>query len=121
MTTQQRHHPHSHPLGPSYTATVVLDIGGDIGALVVHTDATELGREIEISDATRPEAPRTHSAVRERIIGARSSHCAVYPQVPAGRYLLWDDADTPAGEVTVTGGRVTEYRWAAPPPGPSAA
>ncbi len=36
-------------LGPSQDGTVVLDIGGDVGALVLLTDASLLGAEIEIN------------------------------------------------------------------------
>ncbi len=36
-------------LGPSRDGSVMLDIGGDIGALVLHTSAEMLGVEIEIS------------------------------------------------------------------------
>ena len=36
-------------LGPSYDGTVVLDIGGDIGALIIYTPESMLRAEIEIS------------------------------------------------------------------------
>ena len=54
---------------------------------------------------------RTHSMVRERGTAAGTSYAAVYPGVPAGTYTVWRDHDTPAGTVTIDGGRVTRYRW----------
>ena len=43
-------HPHAHhPLPPSGPGTVVLDIGGSVGALVVHTPAALAGLEIELA------------------------------------------------------------------------
>ena len=35
--------------GPSGPGTVVMDVGGDIGALILYTPAAMDGREIEIS------------------------------------------------------------------------
>lgn len=118
-------HPHTHhAYGPSATASVVLDIGGEIGALILHADAAQLGREIEISpvprgDAAREdgaEAPvRTHSMVRERRTDP-PSYDAVYPDLREGEYTVWHDGETPAGTVTVVGGRISEFAFSADTP-----
>jgi len=110
--------------GPSGAGSVVLDLGGAIGALVVETPAALSGREIEISlvaaaisaaatsaTATSAAGGRTHSLVRERRTAAGTSYAAVYPDLPAGQYLIWRRMDTPVGEVTIDGGVVTRFRW----------
>jgi hypothetical protein len=105
--------------GPSSAGSVVLDLGGAIGALVLEAPAALSGREIEISLVAGAvggvgagnQRRRTHSLVRERRTAAGTSYAAVYPGLPAGRYLIWRHADTPAGEVTIDGGTVTRFRW----------
>ena len=94
--------------GPSGAGSVVLNVGADIGALVLYTPADLDGEEIEIST---PGARRTHSQVRERRAGGSVQHAAVYPGLAAGDYTVWRDATTPAGIVTVSGGHVTSYHW----------
>ena len=51
--------------GPSGPGTVVLELGADVGALVLFTPADLDGREIEISREDQV-ARRTHSQVRPR-------------------------------------------------------
>jgi len=96
---------------PSGIATVLLDIGADTGALILHAPAELNGVEIEISPNGAAGAARTHSRVRERRIGSAPRHAAVYPAVPAGTYTVWRDAVTPAATVTITGGSVTCCHW----------
>jgi hypothetical protein len=103
--------PESVP-GPSRAGSVVLDLGAGVGALILDTPAELSGREIEISPAADgAHARRTHSLVRQRRTGAGTSYAAVYPGLAAGDYTVWRDALTPAGTVTIDGGRVTRYRW----------
>jgi hypothetical protein len=98
-------------LGVSGAGSVVLDLGGAIGALVLETPAALSGREIEISLVGTAATHRTHSLVRERKTAAGTSYAAVYPGLTAGRYLIWRHADIPVGEVTIDGGMVTRFRW----------
>ncbi|MEV0426644.1 phospholipase [Micromonospora sp. NPDC050495] len=109
-------HQHQHTLGPSERGSVVLELGGDCGALVVYTGPDLHGREIEISPAGR-DGPRTHSAVRARHVRDGVFHSAVYPGLPADVYTVWWDDRTPAGAISVTGGAVAEFVWptSAPP------
>ncbi|QLQ39375.1 phospholipase [Micromonospora robiginosa] len=104
------HRHQHHDLGPSYRGTVMLDLGGDTGALIIHTGRELHGREIEISRADR-DGPRTHSAVRERHVLDGVFHSAVYPDLEAGVYTVWWDDDTPAGAISVTGGSIAEFVW----------
>jgi len=103
---------HTHHLhGPSSTASVVLDIGGSIGALILQADQARLGEEIEISRVApegEPPAPRTHSMVRERRTDP-PSYDAVYPDLHAGQYTIWADPTTPAGSITITGGQISRF------------
>jgi hypothetical protein len=97
-----------HVPGPSRAGSVVLDLGAGIGALILDAPAELDGREIEISPAAGgPGSPRTHSLVRERRTSAGVGYAAVYPGLAEGVYTIWRDAETPAGTVTIHGGRVT--------------
>jgi hypothetical protein len=98
-------------LPPSGPGTVVLNLGADVGALILHTTADLDGLEIEISPDGVPGAARTHSQVRERRTGASIRYAAVYPDLTAGDYTIWRDADTPAAVITITGGSITNWRW----------
>jgi hypothetical protein len=111
---------HEHSYGPSGSGSVLLDLGGDSGALIIYTGREEHGREIEISRADGAVGPRTHSAVRERHVRDGIFHSAVYPDLPAGIYTVWWDDHTSAGAISVTGGRVAEFVWpSSVPPGAS--
>jgi quercetin dioxygenase-like cupin family protein len=100
----------AHTLAPSTSATVVLNLGPGIGALLLHTGPQELHREIEISPAGAPHT-RAHAAVRERILPTGSRFAALFVDLAPGDYTLWHDAETPAVTVTVTEGSVTEQTW----------
>jgi hypothetical protein len=103
-------HQHRHDYGPSWDGTVVLDIGGDVGALVVHTPADLDGLEIELARRNE-DVPFVHTAVRERHLLDGTVHAAVFAEVPAGSYTLVGIGSRPSIPVTVTGGHVTELRW----------
>jgi hypothetical protein len=100
--------------GPSGPGTVVMEVGGDIGALILYTPAEMDGREIEISRDGEPAAKRTHSQVRARHMATGTRYAAVYPGLVAGPYTIWADADRPAVSVVITGGEVASCRWPAP-------
>ena len=98
--------------GPSGPGTVIMELGAGIGALVLYTPSGLDGREIEISPDGDPSARRTHSRVRARHLGRVTRYAAVYPELAAGSYTIWRDADRPAATVTITGGQVTSCDWA---------
>jgi hypothetical protein len=85
-------------------SAVILDVGADIGALVLYTPAAMDGQEIEISTGGRP---RTHNVVRRRDTG---DYAAVYPGLPSGDYTIWH-GDAPATTAIVAGGTVTTCHW----------
>ena len=105
-------HTAAHTTGATGAGSVILELGGDTGALVLHTPARLHGTEIEISpESGGPHGRRTHSLVRERVTASGTSYAAVYPHVPAGRYTIWGDDGVPVGTVVISGGRVASFHW----------
>lgn len=88
----------------------VLDIGGDVGALILRTGAEYLDHEIEISPAG-DDAARTHTAIHRRTIGGRVVYAGVYPELSAGEYRVWTDDPRLPNHVTIVGGAVAELDW----------
>jgi hypothetical protein len=103
------HSGHHEPAQGQAPDNLILDIGADTGALVIHTGTDRDQAEIEISP-TGAGQPRTHNVVRARQAPAGVRHAAVFPALRAGGYTVWGDASTPAGTVTVHGGMITEFR-----------
>jgi hypothetical protein len=97
--------------GPSGPGTVVLELGAEIGALILYAPAKLDGAEIEISRDDDPGARRTHSQVRQRHMATVTRYAAVYPGLQAGPYTIWRDEHSPAAAVTIIGGRVTSCHW----------
>jgi hypothetical protein len=104
-------HHHHHSSAPSGTASVVLDLGTETGALVIYTGPDREGQEIEVSRADLDDPVRTHAAVRARHVQPKTLYGVVIPELRPGPYTIWQDPDTPLATVTVTGGTVTEFRW----------
>lgn len=102
--------PH-HLTGPSEEGSVLIDIGGDVGAAIVSTSAALVGSEIEIRRA-RTSWDGTHVAVRERRVAGGALHAALFPGLECGTYEIRvrDDADGPTATLTVEGGRVSAIR-----------
>ncbi|MEO9138809.1 MAG: phospholipase [Jatrophihabitans sp.] len=118
-------------LGPSYDGTVVLDIGGDVGALIIHTGADLHLAEIEVSRVdgglplphthdghthdghthAQPDPTRTHVAVRERRGSTGVRFAAIYPGLREGVYTVWGLDGAVRDAVTIEGGAVAELDW----------
>jgi hypothetical protein len=94
-----QHRPHAE--------NVVLELGEELGALVVYADAALLHEEIEISPAV-DDARRSHKDVLERLVNGRSIHAAVFDRLERGAYTLWHRGEPIARRVAVAGGRVAE-------------
>ena len=90
--------------------TLVLDIGGDIGALVIVAGADLAEQEIEISPGADARTPRSHNVVHARRGGDRVAYTAVFPSVPAGEYTVWHRDGSPHARVTILGGQVTQLQ-----------
>ncbi len=90
--------------------SVVLDIGGDIGALIAYLPESFAGTEIDISVADGSK-PFTHTGVHPRVApNGNRRLTAVYPELTTGDYQLWHPNDgVPLGPVVhVDGGAVAE-------------
>ncbi len=97
----------------AYGGPVMLDVGGDRGALVLLTTPDWAGAEIEIS-RLGGDGSRTHVGVHLRTAGSRTVHAAVYSSLPEGDYQLWAGAERPGPVVHVPGGSVVQERWVEP-------
>ena len=107
MTTVQAENPHAGQ------GTVMLDIGGDIGALVVLVPASLIGEEVEIRPpGTRPHGHLPHVAVVDRPVPGGHLPSLVFLEVLAGCYVLSrkGTADVVLTAV-VSGGEVTTVNW----------
>ena len=98
-------------LGPSYDGTVMLDIGGDIGALIIHTGPDLHLAEIEVSRTGEEHAHRTHVAVRERRGPSGVRFAAIYTGLREGEYTVWGGNGEPADTVRISGGEVAQLDW----------
>jgi hypothetical protein len=112
---------------------VLLDIGGNIGALVVTMPAAMEGREVELRPILRGDhqdgghdrehdhappgtGPHSHRHPHVGVLGRPTSsgmvYSLVYPTVTEGQYEL---ALLPAGDVVMTvavrGSAVTQANW----------
>jgi hypothetical protein len=94
---------------PSWDGSVVLDIGNDVGALVLHTTRQWLNHEIDLAPDDW-SLPHTHSAVRERRSSDGSTYAAVYPQLQEGGYAIVGSSQ----RLAIAGGRVTDVELAEP-------
>lgn len=90
---------------PGPTSTSVLDIGGEVGALVVLLADRPAGGELEAEPVGSPHA-RFHTGVHRRELGRDSAWTAVFPEVVAGTYHLLDEGGSPLATVAVAGGAV---------------
>jgi hypothetical protein len=114
------HHDHSHapaeaPFvddGPTQgpPEALVLDIGDDIGALVLYADESCLGLEIDLTPVGAPRSHHMHTMIRRRRAVGREFIAGVYPELVEGVYTVWGIDDLPRGEVTIEGGRVSEFQ-----------
>jgi hypothetical protein len=97
-----------HPEDPAEEcASVLVEVGGDKGALVLYLDDGFRHQEVEISRVG--SAHRVHTGVLERRTAAGAVLAGVFGSLVAGSYVVWRDSTTPAATVAVTGGRVTEW------------
>ncbi len=124
-------HDHDHEtreqsqLGPSQQGSVMLDIGGDVGALIIRTGPELLLAEIEVGrtdgeTAVPPEherhhghshGGRTHVAVRERVGPSGTQYAAIYPGLRAGEYTVWGTDGKVADTIAIAGGQITTLDW----------
>lgn len=129
----QDHGPDSPENPDAGQGSVLLDIGGDVGALVVTMPVDQVGHEVEIlADGEEPSgpdadhghdhghghghghgAPRHVAVVRRPVLGGELP-ALVFPDLVEGTYRLVPKGSTAVVlEVTVRGGEVTTLDWPA--------
>src|SRR5438309_437138 len=108
--SRDHHTEHQQYSARKHPEFVVLEIGEDGGALILHTDAGMHGVEVEISPAD-DDAQRSHKEVLERMIGGRPDYTAVFDRLREGTYTLWTDGVARMREVAVAGGQISELSW----------
>jgi hypothetical protein len=85
----------------------MLDIGEEVGALIVHTDRAFDDREIEVSSPAVGEGRRIHAVVHPHRVGEDIEHAAVFVELAAGRYTVWaPDGGGIWGTAVVEGGDI---------------
>jgi hypothetical protein len=106
-------HAHRHENPHAGKGSVLLDIGGDIGALVVTMPAEMLGEEVEVVTGHEGSGHhRPHVAVVPRPLGDRTTPSLVFPELVAGSYaLVPKGTDDVRLRVHVRGGEVTSADW----------
>jgi hypothetical protein len=104
-TTTHLHVAHEAGLPPQ-GGPVLLDIGDDIGALIVRMDRELLGTELHV--LREGEHHTTHTGVWERRVGLDEVVVAVFPALAEGSYSIVDGHGGLLQAVTVEGGQITE-------------
>ena len=115
-------HPHAHAHGGEENpyagqGAVLLDIGGDVGAIVVEMPTEMVGVEIEVRrvDDAAPGLDAEHAphvAVVARAAPEATVPSLVFPELREGTYALSHKGGGPAqATVTVTGSEVTHLTW----------
>jgi hypothetical protein len=108
-------HDHENENPHAGQGSVLLDIGGDVGALVVTMPASMLGEEIEVmTGRDQPGQHRPHVAVVPRPIGDETVPSLVFAELVEGSYaLVPKGTDDIRLRLEVRGGEVTSAVWPA--------
>ena len=88
----------------------VLDIGDDLGALIIYTRPEMAGKQIDVSPRDRPWA-RVHTDVLERRANGNPVFAALFLALAEDDYFIWGASSEPIGEFSIAGGQVTEVNW----------
>ncbi len=89
---------------------LVLDIGEDIGALILYAEESCLGMEIDLTPVGAPRSHHMHTMIRRRRAVDREFIAGVYPELVEGNYTVWGIDGHPLGDVVIRGGHVSEFR-----------
>jgi hypothetical protein len=108
---------------PSSEGSVLVDVGGSFGALVVFAPEPMHGVEIELRLVDGVWSG-THTAVRRRELRDGLAYAGVFGSLPEGEYELRimgssreSSGDTADLRVAVYGGAVTNGQWPTHPEG----
>lgn len=92
--------------------SLVLDIGGDVGALIVYATVDCVGLEIDLTPSGTSRSHRVHTDIRLRQTTHGGVAAGVFPDVAAGTYTVWGLDSDPLGTAAITGGTVTTFEAA---------
>jgi hypothetical protein len=108
-------HAHEHENPHAGQGSVLLDIGGDIGALIVTMPTAMLGEEVElVTGREEPGHHRPHVAVLPRPVAGETVPSLVFAELAEGSYaLVPKGTDDVHLHVDVRGGQVTSAAWPA--------
>ena len=119
-------HAHPHPHGDPHVqphadaenpwagqGAVLLDIGDEVGALVVEMPGSMVGREVEVRRVGGPSLDQLpHGAVVDRPAADTSGPSLVFGELVEGTYELFPKGGGPVRLIAdVRGGAVTEVTW----------
>lgn len=88
----------------------MINVGGEIGALVLNSASVRSGLEVQIESLSDPTF-HTHVYVLPRQIEDQVTYAAVFPSLLAGDYLVREPDGTEGRRVRVVGGEVTQEGW----------
>ena len=107
---QHQHGGHGHLHAESYAhvrgGPTVLDIGGDIGAMIVMLSPEAVGTELHLRSTHEPPVT-IHTGVWRRGSGERVSTTAVFAELVEGCYWVLDGSGRDLRKVEITGGALT--------------
>ncbi len=98
------------PVARPHPEPVVLDIGGQNGALVVYAEGELYDVPIELSPA-HADAEKFHQHVLERPLPVGTTFAAVFDKIVEGRYTVWLRGQPRIRDLEITGGTVSELDW----------
>ncbi len=98
------------PVARPHPEPVVLDIGGDIGALIVYAEPDLYDTPIELSPAGADDE-RFHQHVLARPIAGKTMYAAVFDKVTQGTYTIWLHREARIRDFEITGATVSEVDW----------
>ncbi|MBF6557095.1 MAG: hypothetical protein IVW52_13185 [Acidimicrobiales bacterium] len=108
LTSTPDEEPFVDDLSSDSPESLVLDIGDDIGALILYADESCLGREIDVTPVGHPHSHQIHTMIRRRRSVDSEFIAGVYPELRQGTYTVWGLDEGALAEVTIGGGRITE-------------
>jgi hypothetical protein len=68
---------------------LVLDIGDDVGALIIYADEACLGSAIDLTPVGAPQSHHIHTMIRRRRATDRDVIAGLFPELREGVYTVW--------------------------------
>lgn len=98
------------PVARPHPEPVVLDIGGNIGALIVYADEALIDTPIEVSPGDS-DVNKFHQHILERPMPDGTTYAAVFDKITEGTYTLWLHGEPRVRDFGITGGEIAEVDW----------